>query len=55
MNRRSRAEQLEDMLNKLIQKREKNVNRYIIKLDLKISQAKDKIKKHYLTKHNITP
>ena len=43
-NAKTRLQQWEEQLEKLSDKRERNVNRYIIKIDLKMQQLRDKIR-----------
>ena len=43
----SRPEQWQNQIKKLEEKRENNVNRYIIPIEIKIEEIKDKLKKHY--------
>lgn len=45
--RRTRAEIMAEQLAKLTDQREKNVNRYIIPIELKMSVLKERLKKYY--------
>ena len=50
MSKRSLPEIYESKIRDLEQKRERNVNRYIIPIEMKIVAEKDKLREYYLKK-----
>lgn len=50
MSKRKRPEIYLDKIKKLEEKRETNINKYIIPIEIKIQDEKDKIKKYYRKK-----
>jgi len=50
MAKRNRVEIIRDKITKLEQKKEENVNKYILPIEQKIINEKEKIKEYYLKK-----